>query len=97
MFLILCSIFGKVNKKIETKKIAVLIGVVLSMLVIGIVLWFFLPSAKIDEDIEIDGPANVETIGNAYTLIDIHSVSALWSGSTVLATGVIFLLVGCFL
>ena len=51
--------------------------------------------AKIDEDITIDGPANVQTIGNAYTLVDLHSVSALWSGSTVLTMVVIFSLVAC--
>ena len=79
----------------EAKKIAVLIGVVVSIIVIGVVLWFVIPSAKIDEDITIDGPANVQTIGNAYTLVDLHSVSALWSGSTVLTTVVIFSLVAC--
>ena len=41
------------------------------------------------------GDAEINTIGNAYTLIDLHSVSALWSGSTMVIVFVVLLVTGC--
>ena len=79
----------------ETKKIAVLVGTVITIIVFGIVLWFLIPSSKIDEKVTVNGDATVEMIGMAYTLIDLHSVSALWSGSTMVLVFVVFLIQGC--
>ena len=71
----------------EAKKIAGLVGTFVTLGVFGIVLWLLIPSSKIDE--KVNGDADVETIGTAYTLIDLHSVSALWSGSTMVMVFVI--------
>ena len=77
------------------KKIAVLVGTVITLIVFGIVLWFLIPSSKIYEKVTVNGDATVETIGMAFTLIDLHSVSALWSGSTMVVVFVVFLILGC--
>ena len=37
----------------ETKKIAVLVGTVVTIIVFGIVLWFLIPSSKIDEKVTV--------------------------------------------
>ena len=62
-----------------------------------LMLWFVIPRPN-DIDVPVvveDGDAEINTIGNAYTLIYLHSVSALWSGSTLVLVFVVFLVTGC--
>ena len=81
---------------IEYKKLAGLAGVLVTVGLFCLLLLFFIPrSTDIDEPIEVGGDAVVNTIGTAYTLIDLHSVSALWSGRTMVIVFVILLVTGC--
>ena len=86
----------KTNLGMEYKKLAGLAGALVTVGLFCLLLWFVIPrSTDIDEPIEVGGDAVVNTIGTAYTLIDLHSVSALWSGSTMVMVIVIFLVTGC--
>ena len=80
----------------EYKKIAGLVGSLVALGLFFLMLWFVIPRpTNIDVPVDVDGDAVVNTIGTAYTLIDLHSVSALWSGSTMVMVIVIFLVTGC--
>ena len=80
----------------EYKKLAGLAGTLVTVGLFCLLLWFVIPrSTDIEEPIEVGGDAVINTIGTAYTLIDLHSVSALWSGSTMVIVFVILLVMGC--
>ena len=87
----------KTNLGMEYKKIAGLVGSLICLGLFFLMLWFVIPRpTNIDVPVVVeDGDAVVNTIGTAYTLIDLHSVSALWSGSTMVMVIVIFLVTGC--
>ena len=69
----------------EYKKLAGLAGTLVTVGLFCLLLWFVIPrSSNIEEPIEVGGDADIQTIGTAYTLIDLHSLSALWSGSVIL-------------
>ena len=81
----------------KNKIIASLVGSLVCMGLFFLMLWFVIPRPN-DIDVPVvveDGDAVVNTIGNAYTLIDLHSVSALWSGSTMVLVFVMLLVTGC--
>ena len=81
----------------KNKTIASLVGSLVVMGLFFLMLWFVIPRPN-DIDVPVvveDGDAVVNTIGNAYTLIDLHSVSALWSGSTMVLVLVMLLVTGC--
>ena len=79
----------------EYKKLAGLVGTFVTLGVFCVMLWLLIPSSKVDDKVEVGGDADIQTIGTAYTLIDLHSVFALWSGSTMLIVFVVFLVTGC--
>ena len=81
----------------KNKTIASLVGSLVVMGLFFLMLWFVIPRPNnIDVPVVVeDGDAEVNTIGNAYTLIDLHSVSALWSGSTMVLVLVMLLVTGC--
>ena len=81
----------------EYKKIAGLVGSLVALGLFFLMLWFVIPRpTNIDVPVVVeDNDAVVNTIDTAYTLIDLHSVSALWSGSTMVMVVVIFLVTGC--
>ena len=86
----------KTNLGMEYKKLAGLVGSLVAVGLFCLLLWFVIPrSTNIEVPVEVDGDAVVNTIGTVYTLIDLHSVSALWSGSTMVMVIVIFLVTGC--
>ena len=81
----------------KNKIISSLVGSLVVMGLFFLMLWFVIPRPN-DIDVPVvveDGDAVVNTIGNAYTLIDLHSVSALWSGSTMVLVFVVLLVTGC--
>ena len=79
----------------EYKKLPGLVGTFVTLGLFCLLLWLVIPSSKVDEKVEVGGDADIQTIGTAYTLIDLHSVTALWSGSTMVIVFVVFLVTGC--
>ena len=90
----------EVTKKIQGMDKRIIVSLVGSLVVMGLfflMLWFVIPRPNnIDVPVVVeDGDAVVNTIGNAYTLIDLHSINALWSGSTLVIVFVGLLVTGC--
>ena len=88
------------TKKNQGMDKRIIVGLVGSFVVIGLfflMLWFVIPRpTHVDVPVVVeDGDAVVTTVGNAYTLIDLHSINALWSGSTLVIVFVGLLVTGC--
>ena len=59
-------------------------GVIILVTLVGLsvlIWWFPGPCAKIEEPINVGGDTVVMTIGNQYTLLDLHAISAMWASS----------------
>ena len=80
----------------KTKIIVSLVGSLVGLVLFFVMLWFVVKPNDIKVPVVVeDGDAEINTIGTAFTLIDLHSVSALWSGSTMILVMVLLLVTGC--